>query len=242
MDQAHDVNAEIISEQTLLREGMKALLVGSRYRVIREFDSIQKATDESRDDVDLIFVGAELGREILEPLKSLRAAFPRSRIALYAQAIHLPMNTLIDIFGSVLDGCLASDASPRVIRQSLDLIVLGEPVFPYTRLLFAHLDQVQNEIRSVPNLALGRNFSEREIQVLDLLRSGHSNKFIARNLQISEATVKVHIKTVLRKIGASNRTQAAIWAMQNNDLWNQRLDIDEREPEAREDLLLGTPK
>jgi hypothetical protein len=40
---------------------------------------------------------------------------------------------------------------------------------------------------------------------------------IAREIDISEATVKVHVKAILRKIGAANRTQAAIWALQNND-------------------------
>ncbi|HEY6335690.1 MAG TPA: LuxR C-terminal-related transcriptional regulator, partial [Alphaproteobacteria bacterium] len=55
--------------------------------------------------------------------------------------------------------------------------------------------------------------SERERQVLRFLRDGHSNKLIARELKISEATVKVHVKMLLKKIGAANRTQAAIWAM-----------------------------
>jgi two-component system nitrate/nitrite response regulator NarL len=44
---------------------------------------------------------------------------------------------------------------------------------------------------------------------------GSSNKVIAHNLAIAEATVKVHIKSILRKIRARNRTQAAIWAVSN---------------------------
>ena len=44
---------------------------------------------------------------------------------------------------------------------------------------------------------------------------GEANKVIARKLDITEATIKVHVKSILRKIGAGNRTQAAIWANEN---------------------------
>jgi two-component system, NarL family, nitrate/nitrite response regulator NarL len=57
--------------------------------------------------------------------------------------------------------------------------------------------------------------SEREIQVLDGLVKGHANKVIARGCGVTEATVKVHMKSILRKIRACNRTQAAIWALEH---------------------------
>ena len=57
--------------------------------------------------------------------------------------------------------------------------------------------------------------SEREDQILHYLVAGSPNKLIARGLNITEATVKVHIKGLLRKLNAANRTQAAIWAMRN---------------------------
>ncbi|MGH1571183.1 response regulator transcription factor [Methylobacterium sp. P31] len=57
--------------------------------------------------------------------------------------------------------------------------------------------------------------SEREQLILTMLVSGSPNKIIARRLDITEATVKVHMKSIMRKIRASNRTQAAIWAAKN---------------------------
>lgn len=54
--------------------------------------------------------------------------------------------------------------------------------------------------------------SSREVTVLSFLREGKSNKEIANLISISEATVKVHLRTVFRKIGVQNRTQAAMWA------------------------------
>jgi two-component system nitrate/nitrite response regulator NarL len=57
--------------------------------------------------------------------------------------------------------------------------------------------------------------SEREDQILKALVRGHSNKVIARMCTVTEATVKVHVKSILRKIRVANRTQAAVWALQN---------------------------
>src|SRR5262249_32820534 len=58
----------------------------------------------------------------------------------------------------------------------------------------------------------GPKLSEREAQILDGLVQGHANKVIARTCEITEATVKVHMKSILRKIQVANRTQAAVWA------------------------------
>ena len=60
-----------------------------------------------------------------------------------------------------------------------------------------------------------RKFSNREAEILECLTRGEANKLIARKFDITEATVKVHIKAILRKIQVKNRTQAAIWAQAN---------------------------
>ena len=57
--------------------------------------------------------------------------------------------------------------------------------------------------------------SQREAHILDGLVQGHANKVIARSCNITEATVKVHMKSILRKIQVANRTQAAIWAVEH---------------------------
>jgi DNA-binding NarL/FixJ family response regulator len=54
--------------------------------------------------------------------------------------------------------------------------------------------------------------TDREREVLELVRQGHPNKSIARRLQISERTVKAHVTHVFQRIGVSDRTQAALWA------------------------------
>jgi two-component system nitrate/nitrite response regulator NarL len=68
---------------------------------------------------------------------------------------------------------------------------------------------------NVPPLRNHPGLSEREAQILDGLVKGHANKVIARTCAVTEATVKVHMKSIMRKIRVDNRTQAAIWAMAN---------------------------
>ena len=71
--------------------------------------------------------------------------------------------------------------------------------------------------------AAATSLSERERQIIDGLIKGHSNKIIARAFGIAEATVKVHMKAILRKVPCSNRTQVAIWALGHIDVLAPRM-------------------
>jgi two-component system nitrate/nitrite response regulator NarL len=99
--------------------------------------------------------------------------------------------------------------SPEALVQSLQLILIGETVFP------TNLALLLTEMSPPAPQGTIRGISPREQDILQQLVSGASNKAIANRLGITEATVKVHLKTLLRKIDVNNRTQAAIWAMNN---------------------------
>ena len=71
----------------------------------------------------------------------------------------------------------------------------------------------------LPTTAAIPALSERERQIIDGLIKGESNKTIARAFGIAEATVKVHMKAILRKVPCSNRTQVAIWALGHTDVF-----------------------
>lgn len=79
--------------------------------------------------------------------------------------------------------------------------------------VFAAADAAAARDRARPVVARSLGLSDRETQILECLVEGCANKMIARRLDIAEATVKVHIKGLLRKINVSNRTQAAIWGL-----------------------------
>jgi two-component system, NarL family, nitrate/nitrite response regulator NarL len=79
----------------------------------------------------------------------------------------------------------------------------------------ADLNANNSDTQYVAPLGNFPKLSEREAQILDGLVKGHANKVIARMCDITEATVKAHMKSILRKIRVANRTQAAIWALEH---------------------------
>jgi two-component system nitrate/nitrite response regulator NarL len=109
-----------------------------------------------------------------------------------------------------LSGILTYDLSAAALVQSLLLIASGERVFPHY-LAFER----KPAITSPEHQSDAVRLSPREKEILSSLVAGHPNKLIARYLGIAEATVKVHLKSVQRKIRVENRTQAAIWALAN---------------------------
>lgn len=213
-----DIEVLVISEHTLTREGVRSFFADSRYKIRHDVTSISKAIELADEHCDLIFIGSRLDEEIVLPLKLLRQVYPHSCIVFYAQRVQLARSLLIEIFGGSLDGCLLSDSSLEVLRQSLDLVMMGENVFPFSLLLTTFPSE--GDVAEAAHTSNGPAFSDRERQVLNFLREGRSNKFIARELQLSEATIKVHIKTLLRKIGCTNRTQAAIWVTRQGTMWS----------------------
>jgi two-component system nitrate/nitrite response regulator NarL len=70
-------------------------------------------------------------------------------------------------------------------------------------------------VAATPAAGLAGRLSDREARVLRCLMQGDSNKVIAYRLGLAEPTVKVHVKSILRKVQAANRTQAAMWARQH---------------------------
>jgi two-component system nitrate/nitrite response regulator NarL len=121
-----------------------------------------------------------------------------------------------------VDGFCLAAASPEVLTKSFELIMLGETVVPSVVLRSIMIgaaprrDERLQDNTAEPDLSDMKSckLSAREMEILGCLREGAPNKLIARKLKITEATIKVHVKAILRKIGASNRTQAAMWASQ----------------------------
>jgi two-component system nitrate/nitrite response regulator NarL len=198
----------LIESNQLFRQGLKHLLADTRFAVDVEFGTMDQAlaNAETATTSGLVI----MGQSAKEPndLSLLRDAYPDAHIVVLAS--DLSVDVLRDAMTCGVDGFLMKDVSPEALVQSLQLIMLGEKVFP-TNLAAMLLDM--NSAPSPVNSL--RGLSPREQEILQALVTGASNKLIAIKLGITEATVKVHLKTLLRKIDVNNRTQAAIWAMNN---------------------------
>jgi two-component system nitrate/nitrite response regulator NarL len=141
-------------------------------------------------------------------LERLCAEFADSHVVVVADALSvLELEAAIDAGAS---GFLPQDISPDALRQSLLLAALGEKIFP-ADLITALMDGP--ELSRPAHASNEAELTSRERLILGHLANGYSNKAIAERLDITEGTVKVHIKVVFKKIGARNRTEAAIWAL-----------------------------
>jgi two-component system nitrate/nitrite response regulator NarL len=217
-------NAFLIDSNKLFREGMKRLFEDSPFRVVGEAGTLREGVGlvEAADAaLELVLVDPAGGtEEEAEAMRALRAGRPRLRIVVLTS--ELCTRRLSGALGAGADGYLMKDIACESLMQSLRLVMMGEKVFP-THLAELLINGRAEELG--PELpARRKGLSQREVQILRCLLNGNSNKMIANHLNITEATVKVHLKSLLRKINASNRTQAAIWAM-NNNIGDQTSDV-----------------
>jgi two-component system nitrate/nitrite response regulator NarL len=112
-----------------------------------------------------------------------------------------------------LSGIFTYDLSADALVRSLRLVCSGERVFPRELTLQSNSRPLARG--NLPARSDADRLSPREREILSHLTEGRSNKAIARVLGIAEATVKVHLKSLSRKIGVDNRTQAAMWTLAN---------------------------
>ncbi len=208
-------NLLLSSRNKLFREGLKHILENQTFNVVAELSSLTEAVTFLRsadDKVDLIVCDtlSEAEESFLE-LQNLAIEFPTIGIVILTD--NLSRSSLDLAVNGGARGFLPKDISPAALRTSLELVLLGENIFTAPASLSGGGSDIP-QIYAKPNAPeLRVPLSARETQILRCLEAGQPNKVIARNLDMAEATVKVHLKKVLRKINVQNRTQAAIWAM-----------------------------
>ena len=122
---------------------------------------------------------------------------------------------VIAAFKAGARGFIPMSATPPVAMQAFTFIMSGGSFFPPTALIQrTHVESSVRVVTSKGAVALGdaRGLTARQQEVLERLGQGESNKLIGRQLKLRESTVKVHIRQIMRKLGATNRTQAALSA------------------------------
>jgi two-component system nitrate/nitrite response regulator NarL len=203
--------------------GLKQLLAGTSFVVSDtapiEASRLLAAVSPSPD----LFIVDGNGpiEQVMLAVGDLTSHYPRARIVLIADTFSLQVLRSGRIAG--VDGfCLPANGC-EVLIKSLELVMLGEVVLPLSlvdALLSGTSENTELRQSSAEasikqaNPAV-RKLSTRETEILGCLSAGEPNKVIARNFGVAEATVKNHLKNILKKIGAANRTQAAIWAKEN---------------------------
>lgn len=220
------VTTVLVEQNSLFREGLAKILQGSRFRVgaavTQLSDTRQKLVSDTKEALFIIGLGEDHG-SCSSDVQRVREEYPLARIVVLADRYVL--HQLLEVLRGGASGYLVKSISSEALIKSLDLVMLGETVLPSAvlSLIYGHDEEAMSEEEQeieVPVVELEpdhvpRALSNRETEILRCLMFGASNKIIARKFDIAEATVKVHIKAILRKIRVRNRTQAAIWAVEN---------------------------
>lgn len=150
--------------------------------------------------------------ENLSPLEHLRELAPDARLLVLSADLSAAAVAASVAAGA--HGHVSKGASFNAVLRAVRLIQQGQAIYPtnVVQSLGHGAPAAHAAARANDNMV---DLSPRETQILACILSGHSNKAIARRLSITESTVKMHFKNAMRKINASNRTQAAIWAMEH---------------------------
>jgi two-component system nitrate/nitrite response regulator NarL len=217
----------------IFREGLKTILSKSPFDPVCSASSIDDvpATIGGRIEQVLVLLGVRNADNLGEALSAAKARFPDGHVVVVGDSRRreLVMTAIVSDATSFVDENVATST---LVKQ-LELIAQGEPTISV--LLLKRLlgnGSAPPSVEAVPTLEIDESqppetdeearanpqLSPREAAILKALVQGAPNKIIAYRLNITEATVKVHVKAILRKIRVTNRTQAAIWAMQRQPL------------------------
>jgi two-component system nitrate/nitrite response regulator NarL len=208
------LNIILIDDHTLFREGLMGLLSRRHINVLAAVgnghEGLRLATELNPDVILLDMRMPEM--DGMDVLRQLRQSGFRNPIAMLTTSSD--ERDLVESLRSGAQGYLLKDMEPDQLVAALRDIVAGKTVVaPDLAPVLARVIQGES---IVP--VQGSPFSKltpRENEILVLLAEGQSNKVIARNLGISDGTVKLHVKSILRKLGVHSRVEAAVIAVEH---------------------------
>lgn len=212
---AHDTPASIliIDDHPLLRRGVSQLLeLEDDLELVGEAGEPEEGVRLAAElDPDMILLDLNMpGMNGIETLKRLRETDYAGRIVMFTVSDH--EEDVVNALQSGADGYLLKDMDPDEMVRQLRQVALGRMVISES--LTALLAEALRSQRSRPVAPDIHSLTQREREILRELAAGLSNKLIARKLDITEGTVKVHVKHLLKKLNLRSRVEAAVWAVQ----------------------------
>jgi two-component system nitrate/nitrite response regulator NarL len=215
----------LIDDHALVRKGIEELLQSRGVQVVASVGSGEEGVRRARElPADLILLDVKMpGMNGIETLKQLRAS------GVGAPVVMLTMSREDDDLRAALrsgaQGYLLKDIEPEDLVPALEAALQGNHVI------------AQELVGSLARLVRGNGGAEpsarrpaapfaeltpRELEILECIADGSSNKMIARALQITDGTVKLHVKAILRKLGMRSRVEAAVSAVEHGLGRNRR--------------------
>lgn len=205
----------IVDDHALIREGLaKILSTEPRLVVVGDAANGDDAlTLVKTRDVDVVLLDVNMpGKNGIQTCREIKALKPE--IGVIALTIHDQEEYLFEMIRAGVAGYVLKDISPQLLIDTILRVARGESFIPpsLTSKVFKEFNRLYH---SPARQVYQDDLTEREVEVLQLVARGESNRGIAGRLFISEKTVKNHLTNIFQKIGVSDRTQAALYAVKN---------------------------
>ncbi len=207
----------LVDDHTLFRSGLETLLERHGIEVLATAgngrEGFFKAQELLPDVVLLDMRMPEMSG--LEVLSGLRAVGFKKPIVMLTTSNE--EQDLVECLRNGASGYLLKDMEPAQLVSALRGIMEGKTIVaPELAAVLARVVQGEGEQTEPKEVSPFGDLTPRELEILCLLAEGQSNKVIARNLGISDGTVKLHVKAILRKLNVHSRVEAAVMAVEQN--------------------------
>ena len=200
----------IADDHPVVREGLQGLLsIKPGFDVIGTAEDGEEAVLQARLlQPDVIVMDLEMPRKNgMEAIKEIRAAHDNAKTLVVTSLTD--DNKIFAALDAGALGCLLQDSSPQELIRAIRDVNRGEmALHPAIARKLLNQQNKQDDAES--------SLTEREIEVIKLVAQGLDNPEIAEKLVISLPTVRSHVTNILNKLGLSNRTQAALYALRHN--------------------------
>lgn len=203
------VSVVIADDHAVVRSGLSSLLSNTEIEVVGEAEDGEQAVAQTlKFSPDVVLMDIRMGgTDGLEALEKIREQSPATRVVIlstYDNPTYVARSVALGADDYVLKGSTRDE-----LVSSIRRVANGEP--PTNESILERIRQSMARRRE----GVGEDvpLTNRETQVLRHIALGLSNREIGRSLTISVETVKEHVQNILRKINASDRTQAAVWAV-----------------------------
>ena len=206
----------LIDDHPMLRNGVKQLIaLDASLKVTGEASNGEQGVELAKQlDPDLILLDLNMpGMNGLDTLDKMRQTSLSGRVVVFSVSNH--EDDVVTALKRGADGYLLKDMEPEDLLAALHNAAAGKMVLSeaLTPVLAASLRESRpSGDRDIQSL------TPRERDIIKLIAEGLPNKMIARRLNITESTVKVHVKHLLKKMKLKSRVEAAVWVLQSNVL------------------------
>jgi two-component system nitrate/nitrite response regulator NarL len=202
----------LVDDHPMMRKGVVQLLEFEEdLEVVGEAGSGEEALRMAAElEPDMILLDLNMkGMTGLDTLRAMRENGEDARIVVFT--VSDDRNDVINVLRAGADGYLLKDMEPERLLEHIRQAATGQlTISPQLTQVLAQALRGDDRPKGIEEL------TDRERQILRQLAHGYSNKMIARKLDITEGTVKVHVKRVLHKLGMRSRVEAAVWAVENH--------------------------